>query len=238
MPGWLAALVCANSRPGYRKRYAPAAEQWMGLDYAYELIAERQSVDRLIRAVCEHLAPNDRTRVLGVLGSGLADVMDHVQRDRDVERHLYERGVKDICLSFLFAADEHLTEYAKEFPLAPVDGRVRVGCVWTSVECGSRFALVRATAATSAMSLLFEYSTNVRKTFSDIGQSGGALLVTFDDERQDLVSVWPCQGRFAPSGEPESFEDDKCKSKVDGYCADLLASAQRKLGGPPADAEA
>jgi hypothetical protein len=121
----------------------------MGLDYAYELIAERQSADSLIRAVCNHIAPDDAARLLDAVSLGVADVMDRVQRN-DFERQLYERGGKDICLSFLFAEDEHLAEYAKESPLAPVDGRIRVGCVWTSIECGSRFVLVRATAATTA----------------------------------------------------------------------------------------
>jgi len=209
----------------------------MGLDYAYELIAERHSADRLVRAVCEHLAPDDRTRLLGVLGLGVVDVMEHVQRD-DFERQLFERGGKDICLSFLFTADEHLTEYAKQSPVAPADGRVQVGCVWTSIECGSRFTRLRATAATSDMSRLFERSTSVRKTFSDAGRSGGALLVMFDDEREDFVSVWPIRGRFVPAGEPDSFEDDELKLKVDAYCADLVASARRTLGGQPADAGA
>ena len=209
----------------------------MGLDYAYELIAERQSADRLVRAVCQHLAPDDRTRLLGVLGLGVVNVMEHVQRN-DFERQLFERGGKDICLSFLFAADEPLTEYAEESPLAPVDGRVQVGCVWTSVECGSRFALIRATAATSEMSRLFERSASVRKTFSEAGRAGGALLVMFDDEREDFVSVWPLPGRFALAGKRDSFEDDELKLKVDAYCSDLVASARRTLGGQPPDAGA
>jgi hypothetical protein len=207
----------------------------MGLDYAYEMIAERQSADRLVRAVCEHLAPDDRTRLLGVLGLGVADVMEHVPRD-DFERRLFERGGRDICLSFLFAADEHLTEYAKDSPLAPVDGRIQIGCVWTSVQCGSRFVLVRATAATTGMSWLFERSASVRKTFCEAGQSGGALLVTFDNERADFDSVWPLRGRFAAAGERDSFEDEELKLNVDAYCADLVASARRSLGGQPADA--
>ncbi len=202
----------------------------MGLCYAYELIAELQSADRLVRAVCEHLVPDDRTRLLDALGLGMADVMERVQRD-DFERQLFARGGKDICLSFLFAVDEHLTQYANESSLASVDGRVQVGCVWTSVECGNRFALVRAIAATTGMSLLFERSTSVRKTFIDAGQSGGALLVTFDDEREDFVSVWPLRGRFGPAGERDSFEDDELELKVDAYCADMVASAHRTLGG-------
>ena len=209
----------------------------MGLDYAYELIAERQSAERLVRAICEHVAPDDRTRLLGVLGLGSADVMEHVSRDDD-ERWLFERGVKHICLSFLFAADEQLTEYAKESPLAPVDGRIQVGCVWTSIECGSRFALVRATAATTTMSWLFERSASVRKTFGEAGRAGGALLVTFDDEQADFTSAWPLRGRFAPTAERDTFEDEELKLKVDAYCADLVASARRAFGGQPADAEA
>jgi hypothetical protein len=83
------------------------------------------------------------------------------------------------------------------------------------------------------MSLLFQRSQSVRATFKEAGQSGGAFLVSFDDEREDFVAVWPFQGRFNPLGERESFDDDELKLKVDEYCADLIASAQRKLGGQP-----
>jgi hypothetical protein len=210
-----------------------AAERYVGLDYSYELIAERGSADRLVRTVCDHLAPEDRARVLDALSQGMADVMDHVRRD-EFERQLFERGGNDVCVSFLFAEDEHLAEYAKESPLAPIDGRVRVGCVWTSIECGSSFVLVRATAATTGMSRLFERSPSVRATFAKAGHSGGALLVLFDDEREDFAAVWPFQGRFARSGGRDCF-DDECKLKVDEYCADLVTSARRSLGDIPAD---
>lgn len=207
----------------------PAADQLMGLDYSYELIAERHLANCLVRAVSEHLAPDDKARLLGALDLGVDDLMEQIQRSD------LERGSQNICLSFLFAADEHLAEYEKDWPLAPVDGRVQVGCVWTSIECGSRFVLLRATAATSGMSRLFERSASVQETFSDIGRSGGALLVAFDDEREDFVSVWPLRGRFATSKEPDCYYDEDLNLTVDEYCGDLIASARRALDGQSAE---
>ena len=50
----------------------------MGLDYAYHLIAERRSADGLVRAVADHLSPNDRRRVLAALSAGVDRLMEHV----------------------------------------------------------------------------------------------------------------------------------------------------------------
>ena len=90
---------------------------------------------------------------------------------------MFEQGDKQLCLAFLFPEDQRLADFQND--LAPINGRVQVGCVWTSIECGSRF-----------------------------------------------VAVWPDQGRFAPQGDIESHGN----LKIDGYCADLLASASRTFG--------
>ena len=201
----------------------------MGLDYAYELIAARESADRLVRALRDRLVAEDRARLLATLQSGLAGAVDHVERDV-FERQLFQQGAKELCLSFLFPEDEPLALFAND--LAPVDGRVQVGCVWTTIECGSEYVLLRATAATSSMSLLFERSRSVRSTFCEAGRTGGALLVLFDDEREDFAAVWPYEGRFAHKAATESLEDDQCNLNIDGYCAYLLDSARRTFGGP------
>jgi hypothetical protein len=204
----------------------------MGLDYGYELIAPRESADRLVRAFCDHLVPEDRTRVLASLRLGVPGMAEHVERDV-FERQLFEHGGKELCLSFLFAEDEALAQYPNDIPL--VDGRVQVGCVWTTIRCGSRFVLVRATAATTAMSLLFEQSANVRSTFREAGRAGGALLILFDDEREDFAAVWPDQGRFGHKAASERFVDEQCNLNIDDYCADLLASAHRTFAARRGD---
>lgn len=203
----------------------------MGLNYAYELIADRQSADRLVHAVCEHLTAEDRARLLACLGGGLPYVMECVERD-ELERYLFDRGSKPICLSFLFDRDDRLEEYDKENSLPRTGDRIRVGCVWTEIKCGADFVLIRTTAATTAMSLLFEQSASVRRTFVEAGRSGEALMVLFDDEQGDFVAVRPYEGRFAPARECESFMDEDLNLKVDAYCAELVASARRKFAGP------
>lgn len=202
----------------------------MGIRYSYELIAERRSADRLVRAIGDHVEPDGKAWLSEFLRLGIGQVKDGVRTD-DLERRLFALGGDDVCLSFLFAEDEELAEYASESQVPPVDGRFPVGCVWTSIDFGGEYVLVQATAATSGMSRLFERSASVRETFTEAGQSGGALLVSFDDESGNPVGVWPFRGRFALSAGFDFFEDDEGKLNVDAYCADLVASARRTLGG-------
>ena len=212
----------------------------MGLDYAYEFISERTSADRLVRAMCPHVVPDDRKRLMDYLNLhlGLIDVMEHITQDT-FERRTLNHESQEICLSFLFAMDEHVlgfTDRSKDkSSFGTVEGKIPIGCVWTSIKCGKKFVVIRATAATSDMSILFEQSTSVRATITEVCQTGNPLLVLFDDEQSDLVAVWPQQGRFTLSATYQTFEDEQGDLKVDDYCTDLLASARRQLGDRSAD---
>jgi len=190
----------------------------MGLDYSFELIAERQDADRLIRSLAEHLTPNNRERLLACLP--FTDLMLRNIRRNEFEQSLFEKhGDEHICLSFLFPLDDRLVEYAQSSPIQPHNGQLQVGCVWSSIRCGTHFIAFRAAAATTAMSLLFEKSQSVRATFAKIGQDGGAKLVLFNDEQQSHVAIWPCEGRFSLRNSETQFEN------YDSYLSALVAAA-------------
>jgi hypothetical protein len=197
----------------------------MGLNYGFEIIAPRDSAARLIEALAAQLAPDDAGRVLAAVREGLERFMDLARRP-DEERHL-------LCLTFLFEPDDRVAEYDGIYRISdPVTGRVPVGCVWSSLHYGDRFVLFRGTAATTAMSLLFEGSPGVQGAFAAIGERAGADLVTFHDDDCELIGVWPRRGRsgVCVTDEFEDFVDGEWRFRVDPYCMAVLDSAA--LCGP------
>jgi hypothetical protein len=161
----------------------------MGLDYSFEIIAPRDSVARLVEAQAAHLDPYNAGRLLDAVRDDPVRLMSVVRRDS------YEHA--DLCLSFLFKPDDQFAKNSWADHLDdPATGRVKIGCVWSSLRCGDRFVLFCGTAATTSMSRLFEHSPNIWETFARIGREAGAALVTFDDEQGELVAVWPRRGRL------------------------------------------
>lgn len=210
----------------------------MGLNYSYDLIAHRSSAERLVRALADHLVPEQQARLLATLADGVAGVMDRFEREQNptwLEGYGYE-WPRDACLTFLFPEDAHIAAYSDEHPVGrpePIDGRVPFGCVWTDVACGDAFVRVRATAATSSMSVLFYDSRSVRSVFVAIGEAGGAFLVAFDDESGEyLDALWPHEGRLALS---EQAMAPAGVFSVDAYGAHLLDALREAFGGAPPD---
>ncbi|WP_374354502.1 hypothetical protein, partial [Chitinimonas sp.] len=164
----------------------------MGMNYTYEVIARKESADRLVRAICEHLVPDDKARLLSALDLGAADI------HRNIFREDWEQPFNHIFLSFAFAEDEILVEYEKgesdngaKLQEASQGRMVQIDSVWTDITVGDDYVRVRATAATSRMSGLFSASSSINKAFCDIAESGGALLVIFDYEELYYAAVWP-----------------------------------------------
>jgi hypothetical protein len=91
------------------------------------------------------------------------------------------------------------------------------------LDVGERFLLFRATAASSAMSRMFQGSPNVCEVFLDISREAGALLVAFNDEEHELLVVWPRRGRLDAYilGDPV---DDELQSRADPYCEAVLSA--------------
>lgn len=92
------------------------------------------------------------------------------------------------CFSLLVQkdGDEALSVYATEYPV-PLgsDQTASIGCVWTHVVTGERYAVIQFTAATSDMSRLFERSQNIRAIFVNLAEKSKVLAMQLDTEDLD-----------------------------------------------------
>lgn len=161
----------------------------MGLDYAFELIAERTAGDRLLRTLAEYVTPEDSELLLACLPFDAQQPLRRYGRD-----HL--KGMRDVCLSFLFPPDELLEGYSKDTGRARVNGLIPVGCIYSSFKVGEQILVFRAAAATTDMSRLFEQSPSVLETWRMIAAQAGALLLLLDDEKFDNWAIWPVERRL------------------------------------------
>lgn len=190
----------------------------MGLNYAYEIIAPRALASRLFEALAPHLVPEDAARVLeSVRRAEAPEQLTALARCKD------DLPGEEICLCFLFPEEPGMAKCGVDAHSDPVTGRVAIGCVWTSLQCGERFVLLRGCAATSDMSRLFESSASIRAVFSQIGSEAGALAVTFDEEDWEVIGVWPASQRMGASIVDEAVSDPETGALwIDGYCEVVL----------------
>ena len=198
----------------------------MGLHYSYEVVTARQYFDRLIGAIVKHLVSKEADRLTTALSKGSDRVMQSVLRDA-LEAPLFEKGIEDLCLTFLFPADERLAAYGGIQEVdEPESGRLAVGCVWSWMRCGEHYALFRGTAATTKMSHLFQESPRVRDTFVQIGKDSGAVLVVLDDEQETGFGIWPREGRLTSGLDPDDIPEPLSEPQdIDRYCSAQLAGA-------------
>lgn len=193
----------------------------MGLNYSFEIIAPRDSVARLVEALAAHLVPDDAGRLLDAVREDPGRLMSVVRRGS----HEAARGRGELCLTFLFEPDDWFAKNGWADHLDdPATGRVAIGCVWSSLRCGDRFVLFRGTAATTSMSQLFEQSPNVWEIFARVGREARAALVAFDDEEDELVGVWPRQGRAGACVVDSFVLDEVYQLRVDPYCEAVLGA--------------
>ena len=192
----------------------------MGLDYSFILVTDLERADMLIRELANHLDAEGRQRLSSCLPYD-AQVGFRSVRRGEFEQSLFDKhGIQDLCFSFLFPTDVDLLKYAADQSREVQDGKLSVGCVWCSIRSEQRFLAFSATAATTAMSLLFERSAAVKATFADIGRRAGASLVMLDDERPpSIIGIWPSIGRFSLQPGTRPFED------YDSYYSALIERA-------------
>lgn len=198
----------------------------MGLDYSYEIVTTHAGAENTLRVLTRHLHPDDRDRILDALGHGITEFEKCVQRNTR-----YENGY--LCLCFLFPPDEALSASSDLLDYEDATGRVALSCVDLTLRLGEKYVLLRNTAVTTTMSLLFAQSPNIRETFRQIGQESDALLVTFDDEQDDALAIWPHEKRLGTSyfTEWEADEDADDTPPVDRYVPRLLErrNAEREV---------
>ncbi|HEU5117766.1 MAG TPA: hypothetical protein VFT74_14160 [Isosphaeraceae bacterium] len=178
----------------------------MGTRYAYEILIPRTSVETLIESVMRHVVDQDARRLL-----------TNSQFDFEAE------VCGEVCLTFLFTPDDSIPDFIRIDPRSdPATNRVAVGCVWSSINRGDRYALFEATAASSNISSAFLDSPKIRAVFLQIAQESEALLLAFDDERCSRALVWPLKARTREF-DIDEFCNDEGKMDIDQYGSWLLS---------------
>ncbi|MEU5648965.1 hypothetical protein [Streptomyces pseudogriseolus] len=157
----------------------------MGLTYGYDIYLRSENVARALTEVAK-LAPPERRvppltvtlpggeRVVLPFTSGFkSDPVDCAGKDRIT-----------LDTSLILPADEAVRAYAEEGDLPVEDGRVRIGYVYLDMFFPSladpRYVCLDFWAATSRMSRLFEASGAIRKVFTDLAKTAGAVGCLFD----------------------------------------------------------
>lgn len=120
----------------------------------------------------------------------------------------------------LFPLDAELEAYG---PVRYVDDMASIGCIWSTIVTGQRFAMFTATAATSHMSDLFRESPSVRTVFTEIASESGCRVALFDDEQPEVIVFWPEGPRRIWIDHPWN---DYFDFEVDGYCAAAIQAAR------------
>jgi hypothetical protein len=192
----------------------------MGLDYSFNLITERQAVDALLREVAASVVATDRDRLHACMPSTPETAL------RDLRRDEFERG-SDICLSFLVEPSPEVLKYDATLGAEPVNGSVPIGCVWTSLLIGKRFAYLRAVAATSDMSRLFAESNAVQGVISRMASNAGCYAAYLDDETERYHFIWPTRRTFEWADDIDYHLEDS----VDTFCNAVLSAAGLPDGG-------
>ncbi|MCA9616064.1 MAG: hypothetical protein H6721_08730 [Sandaracinus sp.] len=173
----------------------------MGIRYAFSILTEATRVDALLEALAEVLAPANALALRAALPwRPLVDERltwgDEVTRGRLGVAGIGTPDVHDACFSYVFREDAEVQRYLRTMP----GSTGSVGCVYTRLEVGERFACLTATAATSGMSRLFAASRGVSATFERVAVRARAFAVLFDDESDHDVSlVWPGEARRVPT---------------------------------------
>lgn len=203
----------------------------MGIDYAYEIIADRTAGEKLVRAVAKRCTPERAARLCAAIANGAERVMFEFERDGIEGGNSKPR---DVCLSFCFPLDAKLIEDGA-FVVDEPFPHAQVGCIWSEFLFGEKFVYLQAVAATTGMSLLFERSPSIRRTFVEIAEEAGARLAMFDDEQGINLAVWPVERRIAARPRPEGSESSEPAKQlqpvygtpewVDAWCADQLERA-------------
>jgi hypothetical protein len=186
----------------------------MGLRYSFDIITDRKAVDALLREVASSVTARDRDRLLACIPFTPETAL------RDLRRDEFERG-SDICLAFLVEPTAEVVGYSGKLGTEVEGGLVPVGCVWTSLRWGDRFAYLSASAATSDMSRLFAASSAVQAVFAKVASRADCHAAYLYDESEHYRLIWPTERTFESPPEDEFLLDDQ----IDRFCAAVLTAA-------------
>ncbi|WP_034263958.1 hypothetical protein [Actinospica robiniae] len=168
----------------------------MGIDYSFEIFVPAGNVARALTLLAE-LAPQcDRDRLpLRVDlpgGERLSLPFTSGFEHRPIDAS--SADVLDLETWIMFGADDAVREHRN--PAAEIDelGRVEVGYIYLTVTFArarhARFASLDFTAAATSMSLMFQQSESVRKTFTDLTVASGGVCCLLDTQTEVHDICW------------------------------------------------
>jgi hypothetical protein len=205
----------------------------MGYNYSFHLIVESKQVDLLLQQLALYLSENDARRLMDSLpwvpetirdviwGSG-STIME-CQGIGGLHLGEYERE-NHYCFSFLFPPDADLEEYERRehIPLREGD-KIHIGCIYTRLYVSDEYALLKATAAATDMSLLFSSSPSIRKVMIELAAGCSSIALFIDSEKQyDWLLLYP-EVRTTANPNPDLFYSPDYKIlRTDAYCLEAL----------------
>jgi len=135
------------------------------------------------------------------------------------------------CFTLLPEIDESIESYYSNRTPELENGKLPIGCAWTSLYVGEENVLLEITAATSDMSRLFEKSNSLHKLCSDIAEEVGNTSV-FLDKEDDLYwwQIFPEKKKFIKP-DKDLFSNYKETSiiNVDAYVMEAERLAAHEL---------
>jgi hypothetical protein len=149
-------------------------------------------------------------------------------------RSMNEENENDYCLTMCFKRDKVLQEYEAKYHMDPSRELLVLGCVWTSVRAGNQFAAIASTAATTEMSLLFNRSPQIKRTWMNLAQGMKAIALFFDREEGDRWNlIYPAKRKVLKPDDEACWVAD-CLV-VDAYYQDAfrLAGLKNSTLKPP-----
>ena len=168
----------------------------MGLNYSFEFISKTENRLKLLEAFSKRLSKDCRDK-FGSFDKYEPEYEDLIT-DSWEEIYIIKMGIKlfgnkgdyinnnSYCFSILPEIDESVESYFSNSGYTPdrENGRLLIGCAWTSLYVGEENVLLEVTAATSNMSRLFEKSKSIHKLCSDIAEEAENTSVFLDKENQ------------------------------------------------------
>jgi hypothetical protein len=222
--GWLQ----SSAEPG-----SDGALANMGLDFSFSVIAKSAQVDLLLKELASRVCEKDARRLIGALPWKPA--IRHSVLWESGARDEYCQGIAGLtleagehpnlyCLSFLFPPDAILVQYTRNNRGTPTVGdRIAIGCVWTSLYVGTEFALLKGTAATTGMSVLFQSSSSVKSVWLELARRSLARALFFDTEDDHEWLLLHPQVRTVTRPYDACFwSPDFVTLRIDEYCWEML----------------
>lgn len=189
----------------------------MGMNFSFLVVTERGSVDRLLEALLAHLGAGDSAALERALPwqptAGCLSLPG-----------LRPRQPGDYPVQLAFAPDAPLEALVEGSHARRAD-RIDVS-VWATLDVGEHFALLRATAPATRISLALEVSRAARTAWRTLAETAGARAVFLDAEEtpgHPNRLLWPYDRVVALPAMDDHWIGDSLEIDVDAFARRLLA---------------